>query len=163
MIDYSYSNSNDTVYDEFFHGIEMKNRKVSPDNDDSDEEELPVIPSLEDDGKSVAKTASSTAQTSTNESKIQNNTRAKPSSDNKNSVIDDKLSIDTSNATSFSWYWLFHEICLSGDMSTTQQYFYTRSSSSIVFALLLCIDVVLRGIAQVFLCNHPISGIFICI
>jgi urea transporter len=29
--------------------------------------------------------------------------------------------------------------------------------------ILLCIDIVLRGIAQVFLCNHPICGIFVCI
>ena len=30
-------------------------------------------------------------------------------------------------------------------------------------ALLLFVDVVLRGIAQVFLCNHPLSGLFICV
>jgi urea transporter len=58
-------------------------------------------------------------------------------------------------------------------MKLTQQwiiaYSYGDRSASItpwlrsLALLLLVIDVVLRGIAQVFLCNHPISGIFICI
>jgi urea transporter len=68
---------------------------------------------------------------------------------------------------------LYTEIFLSGSMSTTQEllvlYSYGILSKRVdrfTNALAWCgliIDVVLRGIAQVFLCNHPISGIFICI
>jgi urea transporter len=28
--------------------------------------------------------------------------------------------------------------------------------------VLLCADVILRGISQVFLCNHPVTGLLVC-
>lgn len=50
-------------------------------------------------------------------------------------------------------------------MPKSQKFLYDRGfiQRKPAFFVLLCIDVVLRGVAQVFLCNHPICGIFVLI
>ena len=59
------------------------------------------------------------------------------------------------------------EIFFSGTMTATQDYIFEQAFNesifSWIFQVVFLIDVILRGIAQVFLCNHPIAGIFICI
>ena len=84
------------------------------------------------------------------------------------------LSISGTSQSTMDIVWkIFNEVFYSGDMKCTQQwiisYAYGDRSQDIspslqaLAMLLLVVDVVLRGIAQVFLCNHPVSGIFICI
>lgn len=68
---------------------------------------------------------------------------------------------------------LFDEIFLSGSMPNvtrvlTEQFIdYIEGNCKdyklLPYVLLFFIDIILRGIAQVFLCNHPITGIFILI
>jgi hypothetical protein len=79
---------------------------------------------------------------------------------------------------------VFEEVFLSGNMQRTQDfilrwsYFNKNRPADAVLprpfhwlaplvplfmSLVLCADVVFRGIAQVYLCNHPISGILVCI
>lgn len=73
---------------------------------------------------------------------------------------------------SLTSYILFvlNEIFYSGNMSNYQKWLKVNSMFSqralttrhIFYSFLFIIDIILRGIAQVFLCNHPISAIFIC-
>jgi hypothetical protein len=73
--------------------------------------------------------------------------------------------------------WILREILYTGNMPNAQEYLYKHSffhfegqdaqSSNGLFiqllsTILVVVDIILRGIAQVFLCNNPISGIFIC-
>lgn len=71
---------------------------------------------------------------------------------------------------------LFDEILFTGDMKNTQNIIKNEAHvfvnsvlhrnpelKSFIFFLAIIVDVILRGISQVFLCNHPISGIFILI
>jgi urea transporter len=63
----------------------------------------------------------------------------------------------------FQHYW--KEIFYSGNMSETQKYwcgFQSTRTRPLTF-LLICLDLVLRGISQVYLCDHPISGLLIAI
>lgn len=63
------------------------------------------------------------------------------------------------------WYKIFHEIFISSSMPKSQAYLYEQgfTKKSPFWFTLLSIDVVLRGISQVFLCNHPLCGVLICI
>jgi hypothetical protein len=78
-----------------------------------------------------------------------------------------------------------HELFVSGNMPRTQKYllensFFNESETSIdasdsersyfvhivykiFISILFCVNVVLRGISQVYLCNNPISGLLICV
>lgn len=71
-------------------------------------------------------------------------------------------------------YPILHELFMSGDMENTQKILIRESKifiksvlvgsptfSSTFYFIALCIDIILRGVSQVFLCNHPISGVFI--
>ena len=81
--------------------------------------------------------------------------------------------IDKNNVNDDFKKLLFEEVFLSGSMPAvtrllTEQFidYYEgnyKDYKLIPYVILFFIDVVLRGIAQVFLCNHPISGIFILI
>lgn len=51
---------------------------------------------------------------------------------------------------------------MTGSMPHWKKYLADNKSDPWIF-LVLCVDVVLRGIAQVFLCDHPISGILILV
>lgn len=71
-----------------------------------------------------------------------------------------------SEETKKTWYYrTFHEVCLTSSMPNAQKYLYKRGfkQKQQGYYILLCIDVVLRGVAQVFLCNHPLAGILITI
>ena len=46
--------------------------------------------------------------------------------------------------------------------NTTEGYWMSQFKG-VVITLLVIANVIFRGISQVYLCNHPISGIFICI
>jgi urea transporter len=61
--------------------------------------------------------------------------------------------------------YVLNEIFLSGSMPKFQEYLASKCfiHKKNHFYILLGVDVILRGVAQVFLCNHPITGIFICI
>lgn len=87
----------------------------------------------------------------------------------------------------YSWYnmmeQVFEEVFLSGNMQKTQDFilrwsYFNKNRPDVVLppavnwiaplvplfmSLVLCADVVFRGIAQVYLCNHPITGILVCI
>jgi hypothetical protein len=78
---------------------------------------------------------------------------------------------------------VFEEVFLSGNMQRTQDFilrwsFFNKNRPEVLLprplqwlaplvplfmSLVLCADVVFRGIAQVYLCNHPITGILVCI
>ena len=57
------------------------------------------------------------------------------------------------------------EVFLDGNMPLTQEYIISSitSKSYIHFFCLYIPNIVLRGISQVFLCNNPVTGVFICI
>jgi urea transporter len=84
------------------------------------------------------------------------------------------------------WNDIFNEIFFSGYMPKSQSYllnnsFFSDESSPAtdetanstnyylyvltrtLFSTFVIIDIILRGISQVYLCNHPITGIFICV
>jgi urea transporter len=63
------------------------------------------------------------------------------------------------------WYKMYEEIYLSSSMPKTQKFLYDKGfvDQQPLYFVLLCIDVILRGIAQVFLCNHPLCGILVLI
>jgi urea transporter len=48
-------------------------------------------------------------------------------------------------------------------MPKFKAYFYTLSQNTVIGKVLLAIDIILRGISQVFLCDHPLCGILISI
>lgn len=61
------------------------------------------------------------------------------------------------------WY---KELVISGNMETTQKFlidkgYKNRKKYTYGYSTLLFIDITLRGISQVFLCNNPLTGIFI--
>ena len=79
---------------------------------------------------------------------------------------------------------IFRELFLDGNMPRTQKYLVMNSflgdqqapdnnsekESSMneklyffLVSILCCINIVLRGVSQVYLCNNPISGVLICI
>ena len=58
---------------------------------------------------------------------------------------------------------LFEEIFQSKNMKKTKKLIYFYSQRRVLLFPIIAIDVILRGIAQVFLCDHPITGGFICI
>lgn len=63
---------------------------------------------------------------------------------------------------------IFYELFFSGSMPKSQKrllkkYSNDHNKQKYFYLSLLVIDVILRGVAQVFLCNHPITGVFICI
>lgn len=62
----------------------------------------------------------------------------------------------------FDLRWAFEEVFYSGSMPTQKIYLDSRKSDNLFFSILFLIDVVLRGISQVYLCDHPITGVFIC-
>ena len=57
----------------------------------------------------------------------------------------------------------FNEIFITGNMKDSKDYLYRYKDSNLFIFLVFVIDTILRGIAQVFLCDHPITGLFICI
>jgi len=57
---------------------------------------------------------------------------------------------------------LAYEVFMTGDMPLLKGFIISRKSSPVYFFIFLC-DVVLRGVSQVFLCDHPITGLLICI
>lgn len=63
------------------------------------------------------------------------------------------------------WKAVIAEIFYSGDMKQTQRYLKEEAfrNKSIRAFILLVFDVIFRGIAQVFLCNNPVSGFLISI
>ena len=60
---------------------------------------------------------------------------------------------------------IWRDIFLDGNMPRLQDYIISKDNnkSYVHFWCLYLPNIVLRGISQVFLCNHPITGIFICI
>lgn len=62
--------------------------------------------------------------------------------------------------------WLWKEIMTSGNMPETKKYFCsftTFKQTKPLTYLFIFIDLILRGISQVYLCDHPISGLLIAI
>lgn len=55
-----------------------------------------------------------------------------------------------------------NDIFMSGDMPILKRVLFSKISNPLYFALFLC-DIVLRGVAQVFLCDHPVTGVLVCI
>lgn len=55
-----------------------------------------------------------------------------------------------------------NDIFMSGDMPILKRVLFSEISNPLYFALFLC-DIVLRGVAQVFLCDHPVTGVLVCI
>jgi len=55
------------------------------------------------------------------------------------------------------------EIFYSGSMPRWKKYLIDNKSTNFVVYLLFLVDIILRGISQVYLCDNPVSGIFICI
>ncbi len=66
-------------------------------------------------------------------------------------------------AATFEVEAIFHEVFISANMPRVKDYFFARRASSSLYSILFLCDVVFRGISQVFLAEHPISGILICI
>ena len=60
---------------------------------------------------------------------------------------------------------IWRDIFLDGNMPQLQNYIATRENikSYVHWCCLYATNIMFRGISQVFLCNHPITGIFICI
>lgn len=60
---------------------------------------------------------------------------------------------------------VYKEIFLSKTMPNWKNFLFKRfkRKKSFLFGFILLLDIVLRGISQVFLCDHPITGILICI
>lgn len=60
---------------------------------------------------------------------------------------------------------LWEEIIFSGDMNKTQKYLcdFRGTNTPPLTLILICFDLILRGISQVYLCDHPISGLLIAI
>ncbi|XP_065653889.1 urea transporter DVU1160-like [Hydra vulgaris] len=106
-----------------------------------------------------------------------NNTKERKS--NSNQFESNQLVIKKSNRILNLLKQTFTEICLTGSMLNTQTHLYNKSYfckknnkcskkwtyhlERILYTLLIIIDVVLRGFGQVFLCNHPITGILISV
>ena len=57
---------------------------------------------------------------------------------------------------------VLNEIFLSGNMPHFHKYACSKSVDSVGFVGLYVPNLLLRGISQVFLCNHPLSGLLIC-
>lgn len=53
------------------------------------------------------------------------------------------------------------EVFLTGDMPNYKKFVLKNHSRHVGFYLLLWLDVLLRGVSQVFLCDNPVSGLFI--
>lgn len=64
---------------------------------------------------------------------------------------------------------LFEEIFMTGSMPVVKRflteqfedYIETRDPKLLTYVAWFVVDVILRGIAQVFLCDHPVTGIFV--
>ena len=53
------------------------------------------------------------------------------------------------------------EVVLSGDMPNAKAYVLRNHRRNLGYYLLFWLDVVLRGVSQVYLCDHPVSGVLI--
>jgi urea transporter len=60
---------------------------------------------------------------------------------------------------------LWEEIVNSGNMNKTQKYLcdFQATNTPPLTMIMICFDLILRGISQVYLCDHPISGLLIAI
>jgi urea transporter len=60
---------------------------------------------------------------------------------------------------------LWNEIIISGNMNKTQKYLcnFQGTKTPPLTLIMICFDLILRGISQVYLCDHPISGLLIAI
>lgn len=51
---------------------------------------------------------------------------------------------------------------ISGSMAEIQAMLISKSKDDKFYFFLLCVDIILRGISEVFLCNNPVTGFLIC-
>lgn len=84
-----------------------------------------------------------------------------PDMDEEQAIGKKQSRLGIAQTKTIDWY---KEIVLSGSMQDTQKVLIDEGwiKRRPLYLFLLAVDVTLRGIAQVFLCNHPLTGVLVC-
>ena len=82
-----------------------------------------------------------------------------PSDENK------RVEVDSQEEVGITHQMIWEDIFMGGNMPRLQRYIVSMESNKSYMHLcsFYIPNIVFRGISQVFLCNHPVTGVFICI
>ena len=76
-----------------------------------------------------------------------------------------RVDVDSQEEVGITYPMIWEDIFMGGNMPRLQSFIISTENSKRYshFCLLYIPNIVFRGISQVFLCNHPVTGVFICI